>query len=153
MGVRAADVAVERKVALVGSGFGHRERYSEECVRAEPGLVVRAVERDQRLVDQPLVQGLEPDHRLADLVIDVGDRALDTLAAVAVAAVAQLDGLVRAGARPARDGRPPACAREQLHLDLDGRVASRVQNLSRIDVDDGAHSPPSVVLLWTECRM
>ena len=74
--VRAADVAVEREVALVGAGLRHRERDAEQRVGAEAGLVVGAVELDQRLVEQPLVEPLEPDDRLADLAVDVRDRLL-----------------------------------------------------------------------------
>ena len=122
--VRAADVAVEREVALVGAGLRRGERDAEQRVRAEARLVVRAVELDQRLVEEALVEAFDPDDRLADLAVDVRDRALDALAAVAVAAVAQLDRLVGAGARPARDGRAAPGPGEELDLDLDGRVAA-----------------------------
>ena len=153
VGIRTAHVAVERKVTLVRAGFGDRERHTQQGIGAETGFVVRAVERDERVVDQPLIEALEADDRLGDLPVDVRDGPLHTLAAVAVAAVPKLDGLVGAGAGPARNRRPPPGAREELDLDLDGRVASRVEYLSRHDVDDGAHSPPNVMLLWTECRM
>ena len=52
-----------------------------------------------------------------------------TLAAVAVVAVAELDRLVGAGARAARDRGAPARAREQLDLHLDGGVAAGVEDL------------------------
>ena len=67
------------------------------------------------------------------------DRGAHALAAVALAAVAQLDGLVGAGAGAARHDGPPARAREQLDLDLDGGVAPRVEDLAPDDLDDRAH--------------
>ena len=67
------------------------------------------------------------------------DRVLHALAAVALAAVAQLDRLVGAGAGAARDRGPAPGAREELDLDLDGRVAAGVEDLPPDDVLDGAH--------------
>ena len=68
------------------------------------------------------------------------DGVLHALAAVAVAAVAQLDGLVLARRRARRDDGPPLRARLQHDLDLDGRVAARVEDLSSLDHVDAAHS-------------
>ena len=89
-------------------------------------------------VEHPLVGGVEPDDRVADLAVHVRDRVLHALAAVAVLAVAELDGLVRAGAGAARHRGPAPGAGDQLDLDLDGRVAAGVQDLPRRDVIDDA---------------
>ena len=59
VGVRPADVAVERQAGGVGGGAGDGERDAEDRVGAELGLVGRAVELDHRLVDEPLVVGVE----------------------------------------------------------------------------------------------
>ncbi len=56
-----------------------------------------------------------------------------------VAAVAELDGLVGAGARAARYRGPPRRARGQLDLHLDGGVAAGVEDLPSGHVDDDAH--------------
>ena len=61
------------------------------------------------------------------------------LAAVALAAVAQLDGLVLTGRRAARHGGPPGRPARQHDLDLDGRVAAGVEDLPAQDVHDLAH--------------
>ena len=82
---------------------------------------------------------VEPDDGVGDLAVHVLDRGAHALAAVALAAVAQLDGLVGAGARAARDDGPPARAGEQLDLDLDGRVPPGVEDLAAHDLDDRAH--------------
>ncbi len=100
MRVRPADVAIERQPELVGPGLGHREGDAEDRVRSEAGLVLGAVEVDERRVDAALVERLELEDRVADLAVDVPDRGLDALAAEASTAVAQLDRLVLAGRRP-----------------------------------------------------
>ena len=136
--VGAADVAVQRHAALLGDRLRRRERHAEDRVGAEPALGVGAVERAQLGVEDPLVGGVEPGDRVADLAVHVRDRVLHALAAVADLAVAELDRLVRAGAGAARHRRPAAGARDQLDLDLDGRVAAGVQDLPRRDVVDDA---------------
>ncbi len=129
--VHTADVAVERKVALIRAGLGRGQGDAEQRVRAEAGLVVGAVEVDQRLVEQPLVQAFEAHDGLGDLAVDVHDRALDTLAAVALIVVAQLGRFVRTRAGTAGDRSATPSPREELDLDLDRRVAPRVQDLAR----------------------
>ena len=59
------------------------------------------------------------------------------LAAVAVAAVAELDRLELAGGRARRDDGPAGGAGREEHLDLDGGVAARVEDLPPGDVLDG----------------
>ena len=71
-----------------------------------------------------------PTTSVGDLAVDVTDGGAHALAAVALAAVTELDRLVGARARPARDDGPPARARQQLDLDLDGGVAPRVEDLA-----------------------
>ena len=140
--VRAADVPVEREVRLVGAGLGHRERRAERGVGPEAALGVGAVELDQGAVDVALVERLHAEERVGDLLLDVADGRLHALAAEAVAAVAQLDRLVGAGAGAARDRGPTPGAREQLHLDLDRGVPTGVEDLPGVDVDDAAHGSP-----------
>ena len=53
--LRPADVAVERQPGRLRRGLGRRQRYAQDRVGAEPGLVGRAVERDQRAVDRDLI--------------------------------------------------------------------------------------------------
>ena len=65
---RAADVAEQRQAGRVGGRPGDGERDAEDRVGAEAGLVRRAVEVDQLLVDQPLLAGLVADQLRADVV-------------------------------------------------------------------------------------
>jgi hypothetical protein len=137
---RAAEVAVERKRRLLGRGLGDRAGDGEDRVGAEARLVVGAVERDQRLVDEALLGGVEPQDRLADLGVDVLDRAHDALAEVALrVAVAQLDRFLRARRRAGRHGRAARVAGLEDDVGLDRGVAARIEDLAGDDVDDGAH--------------
>ena len=85
-----------------------------------------------------------------DLVLDVADRLLNTLAQVAaLVAVAQLDRFERAGGGAGRDRGAADRAVVQPDLDLDGRVAPRVEDLAGADVGDRAHAF-SVSLAWSK---
>ena len=100
--VGTTEVAVERQLGLRRGRVGDRERNAEDGVGAETGFAFGAVQQHQLFVEEPLLVGLEPDDRVGDLRVHVLDRGTDTLAAVALATVAQLGGLVGSRARAAR---------------------------------------------------
>ena len=122
----AAALATARLVPRIGVG-------------AEPGLVVGAVEVEHHLVDEPLVERVEALERVGDLVVDVPDGLEHPLAAVAVAAVAQLDRFVFAGRGSRRHRGAAERAGVEQHLDLDGGVATRIEDFASGDADDLAH--------------
>ena len=94
----AANVTVQRQAGGFGGGLGHGQRHTENSVGAEPALVLRAVEFDQRLIDAALILGFHVAQRVVDLSIDRLDRLGDAFAEIAaLVAIAQLDGFVRAG--------------------------------------------------------
>jgi hypothetical protein len=128
-----------RTFILGGRGSRRGERDAEDGVGAEPRLVGRAVELDQALVERLLLQRVRPRDRLGDLAVDVADRLGDALAAPGVAAVAQLGGLELAGRGAGRHGGAAGRAGAQHELDLDGRVAARVEDLAGVDGLDLAH--------------
>ncbi|CAB4733571.1 unannotated protein [freshwater metagenome] len=137
--VGTADVAVERQTGRVGSGASHGERDTQDGVGAEGRLVGRAVEVEHRLVDQPLVVGVETLDRGADLVDDRVHGLLDALAGVPIAAVAQLHRLERTGRRARRHGGASERAVVEEDLHLDGGVAAGVEDLAGADCFDGCH--------------
>jgi len=91
------------------------------------------VEVDQRAVEARLVETVEPGDRLGDLGVDVADGLRHPLAAPRRAAVAQLGRLelARRGAGGHRGA--PLGAGAQHQVDLDGRVAARVEDLARME--------------------
>ena len=138
--VGAADVAVERKARLRRRGSRHRERGAEDGVRAQVALVLGAVKLDERSVHAALIRCIHALERGGDRRVHVADGGEDALAAVALlVAVSQLDGLVRAGRRSGRNGRPAAGAGHEHGLHLDGGVAARVEDLPAVQRFDVAH--------------
>jgi hypothetical protein len=122
---RTAEVAIQREsYFLRGSpGGGHRD--GEDRVRAEPALVVRAVELEHRVVDEHLVGRVDSHQRRRDRLLDVPDRLAHSLAQVALGVlVAQLDRLVLARARPARHRGTTGGAGRERHVALDGGIAA-----------------------------
>ena len=138
--LRAADPAVQRQLGVGGGRLRDRERDAEDGVCAEARLGRRPVELDHRDVDLALLARVHPADAVGDLAVDVRDGAGDALAEPRVAAVAQLDRLVLAGRRAGRHGGRPERTRLEADLDLDGRVAARVEHLAGVDVDDRAHA-------------
>ncbi len=137
--VELGQVAVERLAGVGRGGLGRGQRDAEDRVGAQPALVGRAVELDHRLVEGALLGGACARQRRGDLAVDVGDRARDALAGPGVAAVAQLDRLELAGRGARGHRREAARAGLERHLDLDRRVAARVEDLAGVDGGDGAH--------------
>ena len=90
-------------------------------------------------VETLLVGRVAAPRERGELAVHVADRLRDGLAAERGAAVAQLDRLVHAGRRT----RGNRCAADssglELDVDLDGRVAARVENLAGVDGSDQAH--------------
>ena len=102
---------------------------------------------DELAVDQPLVEAVEADEGVGDLAVDVARRR--------PARPCRRSGRRRRAARPPRARRstrrtarwPARCAPDvEDDLDLDGRVAARVEDLPSLDQVDTAHrivrSPP-----------
>ena len=135
----AAEVAPQRQALLGRLRVRRRERHAEDRVGAQPRLVRRAVELDQRLVEAALVGGVDAGDGRGDLAVDVRHRAGHALALPALAAVAQLLRLELAGRGPRGHRRAAVRAGAQPHLDLDRRVAAAVEDLAGVDSLDLAH--------------
>src|SRR5439155_9982133 len=91
-------------------------------------------------VDGSLLQGAGAHELLRDLLFDGEAGTQDTLTAEPrPVAVAELDSLVRAGGRARRHAGQAHAAVGQYDLDLDGRIAPRVEDLAGLDALDRAH--------------
>ena len=136
----AAQIAVQGQARGDGAGLGHGQGDAENGVGAQSALVLRAVEGNQRLVDAALVLGVHAAEGVENLAIDVVYRLADALAAPEIlVAIAQLDGLMRAGRGTRGHGGAAETAIFEDHIDLDRRIAAAVENLAGNDVGDVGH--------------
>ena len=116
----AGEVAPQRHAARRGGRVHHRERHRDGRVAAEPRLVRRAVERDQRRVDAGLVERVHARRAPAR-----SDRSTFAMACVDVhpaearAAVAQVDRFARAARGARGSDRAPARAARERDLGFD----------------------------------
>ena len=109
VGVDATQVLVQRQARRLGSGAGNGQRYAQNSVGAELGLVGRTVGGNQRGVNGTLIEGIEAHDGVGTLVVDVFDGLRDALAQVAaLVAVAQLASFERR-----RSKRPKAPLRDR----------------------------------------
>ena len=101
VGVDAAQVAVERQVALHGGRLRGGQGDGQDGVGAQTRLVGRPVEVDHGVVHRALVLGVVALEGVVDLGVDELDGLTHALAAPLLAAVAQFDRFVdpRRGAR------------------------------------------------------
>ena len=140
VGVGAADVLEQVQAGGLGGGLGGGQGDAEDGVGAELALVGGAVELDHELVETALVGGVEADDLGGDDVVDVVDGLLHSLAAVtALVAVAQLNGLEGTGGGARGDGGASGSTVLQEDLDLEGRVATGVEDLAGVNVLDEGH--------------
>ena len=137
LGVYAAQVVVQGQVQRGSSCLRAGQGHAQDGVRAQAGLVRRAVELYEHLIYRGLVEDVQAQHGLGDLGVDVLDGLAHALAQVtALVAVAQLAGLVDAGGSAGGNSRAAHSAVVQGDLDLNGRVAAGVKYLARGDVND-----------------
>src|SRR5690606_31951758 len=103
MGIGAAHITVERQAGRFGSSLGNGKRDTENGISTETRLVRRAIKRDQRLVNVDLALDVKTANRIEYFRIDEFDGLLNALAKIALAAIAQFDGLMSAGGCARRD--------------------------------------------------
>ena len=71
--------------------------------------------------------------------VDIRNGLRDSLAAIGLAAVAKLDRFVHSGRRPRRDRGAAESPGIESNIDLDCRIAARVEDLARVNAGDRAH--------------
>ena len=134
----AAEVPVERLPGRVRRCLRTGERNAEDGVGAEIRLVGGAVEFDHAAVDLRLLAGIHAEHRGADAVLDVEHGLLDALAVETLrVAVTQFQRLARTGRGTGGHRRAADGAVVEDDIALDGRVATRIDDLAGEDVADG----------------
>ncbi len=138
MGVRTADIAVQRQTGGLGGSLGDGERHAEDGVGAEARLVRRTIELDHQVVDLDLVFGIMTADRIIDLAIDRFDGLFNALAEITRRRHAVRRLHAHRSRRP-RDRSAAHAAIFEIDVDLYGRVATAVEDLAADDVGDGGH--------------
>jgi len=133
-GCRAAKVAEQRQIAGRCGGTRHRQAHAQDGVGAQLFLVRRAIQRQHGPVHRALVEGVHAGQRHRDFIVDVADRLLDALAAVArLVAVAQFQSFVDAGGGAGRYSGAAENAVIQGDFDFDRGIAARVEDFAGMD--------------------
>ena len=135
--LKSAEEAIERNILGLCRRIRCRNRHRENRVRAELGLILRAVHIKHRLIDRIDVTCLDADECRRNLRVYILDRLRDALAAeLRLVAVAQLKSLklTRGGTRR----RSAAADRTILENDLrlNRRIAARVNDLTTDNLSD-----------------
>ncbi len=118
-----------------GAGGGHGD--GQDRVRAQLGLVGRAVQLDHVAIDGALVFGLHAGDGRADFLDDVRHGFARAFAQVTLGiVVAQLDGFVLASGSAGRNGGAAERTIGQMHIGFHGGIATRVENLAAHNLDD-----------------
>ena len=92
------DVAVEREADFLSRRLCNCEGNAKDCIRAEVPLVMGAIQLEEEVVDSGLLNGIHVDQLRSDVLIDVVNGLLNTLAKVAgLVAITELDRFVGTG--------------------------------------------------------
>ena len=138
--VKVGDVCVQRHALGLGSGFGGGQGYGENGVSAKRGLVLGAVEFDHGAVESLLVKGVFTQQQVADRAIDVGYGLEHALAQVtALVAITQFQRFTRTGGSTGRRAGAADDTAFEDYIGFYGGVATGVENLTALDVDDFCH--------------
>lgn len=142
VGVRSAEVLVQRELRTVSSSMSSSQGDTKDGVSTQLALVVGSVELDHDLVDNALLTRVTAEHLLGDLLVDVLNSLENTLTGVTLLiAVTQLNGLELTGRSARRNRSAGLGAVVEDHLDLNGRVAAGIEDLTGFDEFDGCHGP------------
>ncbi len=150
LGVRATEVLVERLAERAGGGVCGGKRNAEDGVGSELRLGLGPVELEHGVVDADLIGRIGADEGGGDDPLHIADCGEDALAEVALlaidalgqrlgrkGAVAELERFVLARGGAGRHGGAAERAVGETDVDLDGRIAARVDDFTGGDGGDG----------------
>ncbi len=133
----AAQVAIERRIFGLRLRASGRHGNGENGIRAQLALVRSAVELDHFAIDTALVFSVHPDDRGSNDIGDVFDGVECALAEIAgLVAVAKFNGFMFTRGGAGWDSSASFAAVGQINVGFDGRIATRVEDLSSEDFYD-----------------
>src|SRR5260221_9932378 len=134
--VFATDPSVKRCLHIGCRCDRGRERYREDAVRPEASKRRRSIELNQDCVELCLVGGVHPDYFRADLMDHVGHGCANAEAAVSIATIPELAGLVTPRGGAGRHGCVASRAARKNNFAANSRPTPRVESLPRTDAGD-----------------
>ena len=146
--IHATEIAIQRNLQRLRSGPRRSQRNRKNGIRTQLALVGGAVERDHRLINQPLIRGIHPLEFRGNHGFDVGHGLQHAFAHVmALVAVAQFHGLMLAGGSARRHNGAAQCTALQNYVCFHGGVSARIQNLARPNRNNLSHISPRYTVL------
>ena len=135
MGIRTADVSVQRHAARLCRSSGYGERHAQHRIGPEVTFRGRTVQLQHQLVQLALVIHVASMQHGSYALVDVHHRLRHSLAAVAtLVAIAQLQRFILTRRSPRRHGSTSYHTILKHHVGLNGRRAARVQDLTSSDI-------------------
>ncbi len=138
--IQIGDVRVQRHALGLGGSLGRGQGHGEDGVGAQLGLVLGTVQLDHRAVQGLLISRVLAQQQVTDRAIDVGYGLQHALAQVtALVAITQFQRFAGTGGST---GRRTGAADDAVFEDYIGfysGVATGVENLTTLDVDDFCH--------------
>ena len=139
--IGAADVAVQRQACGLSGGVQSGQGNAEDGVGAQLALVRGAVELDHQVVEGALISGIHADDLRSDDLVHGLDRVENTLAAVdGLVAIATLPSLGLTGGSTRGNQTLALSTVFGLQVDLNGRVATGIQNLTCVHAFNCCHN-------------
>ena len=136
----AAKIQVQGQTYGRSSGFSHSHGYTQNSICAQTALVRSAIQTNQQLVDFGLSSCFQANNSFCDDVVNIVNCFGNTLAHVAFSiTITQLHSLVYTGGCTGGNSSATNSAILQANLNLYGRIAARVQNLTSIYFSNHCH--------------
>ena len=132
---------VQRHALGLGGSLGGGQGHGEDGVGAQLGLVLGTVQLNHGTVQGLLVGRVLAQQQVADRAVDVGHGLQYALAQVtALVAITQFQRFARTGGSTGRRAGAADDAVFEDYIGFYGGVATGVENLTALDVDDLCHS-------------
>ena len=133
----AAEITEEGDFACGRGRVRGRKRHAQERVGPQVLFVRSAIERDDLFIDLRLFERIVAGQRGSDHIGHAAHCFGDAFAPEAfLVTIAQFPSFMLAGAGATRDGRASHRTTLQMHIDFDGGIAARIQNLACVDSCD-----------------
>ena len=140
VGANPPQVSVEWLLSRDSRCLRHGQRRSKNGVRTKLALVRCAIEFDHGSINFYLIESVSSDEFFDNMRVHIVYGFGDPLTKIrAGVAIAELIGLMGSSTGPTWNGGPTKGTICQFNVDFNRRVASAIENLATVNVDNRAH--------------